>query len=264
LALLLVPDALAQSSRAPQSASRPSDGTKSPLPFAVGEVLQYTISYAFLEAGTLRLAVEKLENIGGRPAYRLTFTAQTNPSVSAIYSLENNLQSWMDAQRLHSLQFIKESVEEGKKRDRNFRLDQVRHVRVDNESGKEEPMPADAQDDVSIFYFLRTLPLQEGKRYTLNNLMDPDDNPMRVSVLGSETVRVPAGSFDCLVLKLKVRTDSGMFSQGGELKLWVTKDARRIPVKLESKLQLGSFTASLTDKELGSGSLAAGQPSVPR
>jgi hypothetical protein len=289
MSLLVLPSATFESARAqsrresaPAGATPASEPTRTPassagvpaasqlsalatVPFGVGETLQYSIAYAFLEAGTLRLAVESLESFAGRPAYRLTFTAQTNPSVSAIYSLKDNLQSWMDAERLHSLQFVKESVEKGKKRDRNYRLDQARHVRIDAETGKEEPMPADAQDDVSIFYFLRTLPLAEGKRFTLNNLMDPDDNPMRVSVLGSETVRVPAGTFDCLVLRLKVQTDSGIFSQGGELKVWMTKDARRLPIKIESKLAVGSFTASLTSQQSGTArTLAAGAPASTR
>lgn len=228
------------------------------VPFKVGEVLTYTISYSFVDAGTMRLAVEGVEDVEGRPAYRLTFMAKTNPTVSAIYSLKDLLQSWMDVERLHSLKFVKESVEKGKRRDRRYRLDQVRHLRVNQLNGEEKPMPADAQDDASIFYYLRTLPLEEGKRFTLNNLMDPDDNPMRVVVLGTERVKVPAGSFDCFVIKLDVNTDSGVFSQGGELKVWITRDARRVPVKLESKLAVGSFIGSLIRDEHGAGAEAAG------
>ncbi|MFN2433425.1 MAG: DUF3108 domain-containing protein [Gemmatimonadota bacterium] len=216
------------------------------VPFRVGEALEYTISYAFLDAGTMRLAVEGVEEVDGRPAYHLRFEAQTNSAISAIYSLKDLLQSWMDVERLHSVRFIKESVEKGKRRDRSYTLDQTRRVRVDDQTGEEKPMPAGAQDDLSIFYFLRTLPLEEGKRFTLNNLMDPDDNPMRVTVVGSEPVKVPAGRFDCFVLRLDVHTDSGVFSQGGEVKVWMTKDPRRILTKLESKVSVGSFSAVLT------------------
>ena len=228
-------------------------------PFQVGEVLSYSISYAFLDAGTLRMTVKGVETVGARSAYHLTFQTQTNQAISAIYSLKDVLESWMDVERMHSLRFVKQSVEKGKRRDKSFRLDQERGVRVNEETGEEQPMPRDAQDDVSIFYFLRTLPLKEGTRFTLNNLMDPDDNPMRVSVLGTESVRVPAGKFDCYVLQLDVHTDSGIFSQGGEVKVWMTRNARRVPVKLESKLAVGSFTASLTDQRPGNATgLAAG------
>jgi hypothetical protein len=230
----------------------PASARAVPVPFGVGEVLSYDLDWSFLNAGTMRLAVEGVEQVAGRDAYLLSFQAKTNRTISAFYSLENLLRSWMDVERLHSLRFVKESVEKGKQRDRRYRLDQERHVRIDEETGEEEPMPAGAQDDASIFYFMRLLPLADGKRFTLNNLMDPDDNPMKVSVLGQETVRVPAGTFDAWVLRLDVDTDSGAFSQGGELTVWMTRDDRRLPVKLESKLAVGTFTASLREYRPGS------------
>lgn len=243
-ASLIATNALpAQSTATVSAAAQPAAVTA---PFGVGEVLEYEINYAIIDAGTLRLAVEGIEPVDGRQAYHLVSRAQTNRTVSALYSLTDQLQSWMDVERLHALRYEKESVEKGKRRDRSYRLDQQRNVRIDLESGDEDPMPPGAQDDLSIFYFLRTLPLEEGKRLTLNVLMDPDDNPMRVTVLGEEEVKVPAGRFKTLVLQLDVETDSGVFAQGGELKVWMTDDAQRVPVKLESKLAVGSFTASLT------------------
>jgi hypothetical protein len=246
------PDAPGEATLAATSAPRGA-----PVPFAVGEVLQYDLAWSFLNAGTMRLAVEGVEQVGDRDAYLLSFQARTNRTISTFYSLENLLRSWMDVERLHSLRFVKESVEKGKQRDRSYRLDQERHVRIDEETGEEEPMPAGAQDDASIFYFMRLLPLADGKRFTLNNLMDPDDNPMKVSVLGKESVRVPAGTFDAWVLRLDVDTDSGAFSQGGELTVWMTRDERRLPVKLESKLPVGTFTASLREYRPGSRTPAA-------
>lgn len=230
-----------------------------PAPFAVGEVLSYSVSYAFIDAGRMRMAVEGIEQVEGRPAYRLTFKAETNPAVSALYTLKEVLQSWMDIERLHSLRFVKQGVEKGREWEKRLRLDQARRVRVNEETGEEDPMPPDAQDDVSIFYYIRTLPFQEGRTFVLQNLMDPDDNPMRVTVLGAEPVKVPAGTFESWALRVEVHTDSGVFSQGSDLRLWLSRDARRIPVKVESKLAVGSFTAVLTAQQAGSASaLAAG------
>jgi hypothetical protein len=59
------------------------------------------------------------------------------------------------------------------------------------------------------------------------------------------------------VLRLDVDTDSGAFSQGGELTVWMTRDERRLPVKLESKLPVGTFTASLREYRPGSRTPAA-------
>ena len=123
-------DATAQSPHATPAATQRGPVIAA-APFGVGEVLEYGIAYAFLDAGTLRLEVEEIEAVDGRPAYRLASRAQTNRAVSTLYSLKDHLQSWMDVERLHSLRFEKESVEKGKHRDSSWRLDHERGVRVD-------------------------------------------------------------------------------------------------------------------------------------
>jgi hypothetical protein len=222
-------------------------------PFNVGEVLTYSIAYAFVDAGTLRLAVDGIETLNGRSAYHLVSQAQTNATVSALYSLTDHLQSWMDVEHLYSLRYVREAVEKGKKRSKRLTFDQSRHVKIFEHDGSEKAIAPEAQDDVSILYFLRTLPFEQGKTFTLNNLADPEDNPMRIAVLGAEKVRVPGGTFDCWVLRMDVHTDSGVFSQGAEVKAWMTRDPAHVLVKLQSKLSVGSFTVQLTGLQAGDG-----------
>ncbi|MDX1660573.1 MAG: DUF3108 domain-containing protein, partial [Gemmatimonadota bacterium] len=50
-----------------------------------------------------------------------------------------------------------------------------------------------------------------------------------------------------LVLDLDVKSDSGVFKKGGENRIWVTADERKIPVKISSKIGLGAFQAELVD-----------------
>ena len=224
-------------------------------PFRVGEVLTYSIAYAFVDAWTLRLAVEGIETLNGRSAYHLVSQAQTNATVSALYSLTDHLQSWMDVEHLYSLRYVREAVEKGKKRSKRLTFDQARHVKIFEHDGSEKAIAPEAQDDVSILYYLRTLPFEQGKTFTLNNLADPEDNPMRVAVLGTEKVRVSAGTFDCWVLRLDLHTDSGIFSQGAEIRTWMTRDPRHVLVKLQSKLPVGSFTVQLTSLQAGEGAV---------
>jgi hypothetical protein len=232
-------------------------------PFRVGEALTYSIAYAFVDAGTLRMSVEGIENVNGRPAYHFVSRAQTNSSISALYSLTDHLQSWMDVERLYSLRYHRDAVEKGKKRSKHLTFDQARHVKIFEHDGSEKAIAPEAQDDVSILYYLRTLPFAEGKTFTLDNLADPEDNPMRIAVLGTEKVRVAAGTFDCWVLKLDVHTDSGVFSQGGEVKTWLSRDPRHVLVKLQSKLSVGSFNVELTEFQPGADGPPAASGAAP-
>jgi hypothetical protein len=222
-------------------------------PFRVGEVLTYAIAYAFVDAGTLRMEVAGIEDVRGRPAYHFVSRAQTNSTISALYSLTDHLQSWMDVERLHSLRYVREAVEKGKKRDKRLTFDQERHVKIFEHDSTEKAIVPDGLDDVAILYYLRTLPFEKGKTFTLDNLADPEDNPMRVAVLGTEKVKVPGGTYDCWVLRLDVHTDSGIFSQGAEIRAWLTRDPRHVLAKLQSRLPVGSFTVQLTSLQSGQG-----------
>ena len=85
----------------------------------------------------------------------------------------------------------------------------------------------------------------------LRNQADPNDNPLTIEVLKQERIKVPAGSFDTYVLDLDVTTDGGLFKKGGENRIWVTTDARHVPVKISSRIGVGSFEAELVDYARG-------------
>jgi len=55
----------------------------------------------------------------------------------------------------------------------------------------------------------------------------------------------PVGN--AVVVDIDVKTNNGVFRKGGENRIWVTADARRIPVRISSKIGLGSFKAELVD-----------------
>ena len=65
-----------------------------------------------------------------------------------------------------------------------------------------------------------------------------------------ETVEVGAGTFDCFAIEPVIR-EGGIFTAKGRLTIWVSADDRRIPVKMRTKVVVGSITASLQEYHLG-------------
>lgn len=214
------------------------------VPFRAGERLEYGVGYGPLPAGTMSVAVSSLTRYEGRPAYHIVFTAETNRAISFVYDLDTREESWFDAQRFHSLRYTKRAMEEGKERTRDYRFDQERNLRIEPD-GETKPASPRAVDQVAFMYYLRLLPLKAGAKFVLNNAADPDDNPVTVRVLKKERVKVPAGTYETWVLDLDLTSDSGLFKKGGENRVWMTADDRKIPVKISSKIGLGSFQADL-------------------
>lgn len=219
-------------------------------PFFPGESMEYAVQYGVLPAGTLEIGIDKLDTLYGRPAYHIVFRAASNRTISYIYDIASVEESWFDAGEFYSLRYKRESTENDRTRIKEYVFDQQRQVRVEPD-GDVSPASPRAVDQVAMFYYVRLLPLEAGARFVLRNQADPDDNPLTINVLKRERVRVPAGSFDAYVLDLDVTTDGGLFKKGGENRIWVTADSRHVPVKISSKVGLGSFEAALVDYARG-------------
>lgn len=233
------------------AAAQNGDGLKAP--FGPGERAEYAVGYGPIPAGSMTLAVVDRVTFEGRPAYHLRMTAKSNQAVSFVFELSANEESWLDAERFESLRYRRRNVEDDEVRTKDVRFDHERGVRIVREDGetKTRPTSPGAVDPVSTLFYLRLLPLEPGTRFTLENQADPADNPVVVKVLKRERIKVPAGSFDALLLDVAVETDSGIFKKGGENRLWVTADERRLPIRISSKVGLGSFKAELLEYARG-------------
>jgi hypothetical protein len=94
--------------------------------------------------------------------------------------------------------------------------------------------------------FVRTVPLEVGRRYVFDQYYKPDRNPVTVDVLRRERVSVPAGTFDAVVIRPSFRT-KGIFAQSGGTEVWLSDDARRVVLRMKTHLPFGAITLALTE-----------------
>lgn len=213
----------------------------------VGEDLQFEIKWGVVPAGTASMRLVGLESFEGNPSYHVIANATSNSVFDKIYPVRDHFESYMDENDLRSRAF-KKHLREG-----TFRRDQI--VRKDHQAGKAYyhdgtvvDMAPGSYDVLSAFYAVRTLPLEKGKEFYLNSHTDKKNYPIKVTILGKERVEVPAGTFDCVVVEPTLR--SGDFIKNeGSLKIWLTDDARRMPVQMKSKIPVGSVVVSLQSFE---------------
>ncbi|MFM8559568.1 MAG: DUF3108 domain-containing protein, partial [bacterium] len=90
-----------------------------------------------------------------------------------------------------------------------------------------------------------------GGRVTFDYHASRKTAPMEVRVLGRETVRTPAGKFSCIVIEPLLKA-GGIFKNNGRLVIWLTDDARRMPVLRKSKVMIGSVKVVLQEYKVGS------------
>jgi hypothetical protein len=211
-----------------------------PVPWSVGERLSYDVKFGFIRAGSGEMFMVGMETVRGRRAWHGRFTVHGGYLALRV---DDVLDTWMDVSTHSSLRFAQDFSEIGRERQKTFEIypDKQTYLQV----GKtEKPSVADPLDDGSFLYFIRTVPLVMGKTYEFNRYFIPDRNPVKIRVLRKEQVRVPAGTFDCIVIQPIIKT-KGIFSENGQAEIWLTDDARRIMVQMRSKLAFGSLNLLL-------------------
>lgn len=63
-------------------------------------------------------------------------------------------------------------------------------------------------------------------------------------MLRRERVKVPAGTFDAIVVRPIIKT-RGVFSENGRAEVWITDDSRRLIVQIKSHMKIGSLNLFL-------------------
>ena len=213
------------------------------VPFGVGERLEYEVKFGALRVGNAHMEVVALENLRGRPAWHTAFWVQGG---NFLYRVNDVYESWMDAETLSSLRFVQELEEGGKDTERRFEIypERATFIQTSNKPATEERSVGQPLDDGSFLYFVRTIPLAVGQTYDFNRYFRPDRNPVRIRVLRKERIKVPAGTFDALVIQPVIKT-KGIFSENGHAEIWLSDDERHIMLQLKSKLSFGSLNLYL-------------------
>jgi hypothetical protein len=115
------------------------------------------------------------------------------------------------------------------------------------------------QDAFSSLYYARTQVIEPGVDLNIDNHTDKKNYPLTVIVHGRETVEVPAGKFDCIIVEPVMRA-AGIFNAKGSIKIWLTDDQYKMPVKMQTEVFfLGSIHADLVEYRRGNGSGETGQ-----
>jgi len=246
-ALLLAATATASWAQTPATGTAQtvvaSSVKRAAVPFGPGERMEYDVRFGALHVGNAHMEVVALDNIRGRAAWHTAFWVRGG---NFLYRVNDVYESWMDAETLSSLRFVQDLEEGGKDTERRFEIypERAIFIQTSKKPAKEEKSVSQPLDDGSFLYFLRTIPLEVGKTYDFDRYFRPDRNPVRIKVVRKERVRVPAGTFNAIVVQPVIKT-KGIFSENGHAEVWLSDDDRHIMLQLKSQLKFGSLNLYL-------------------
>ena len=228
---------LVTASAAAEAASRP---------FAVGEKLTYNAKVNFLHVGTGVMSVVGIDTIRGHTVYHTAFDVHGR---MLFYSVNDHYESWFDTTTMASLRY-KQSIDEGSyERERTFEMYPERQTFSENGKPEEPGVPLPL-DDGSFIYFVRTLSMEVGQSFEFNRYFRPDRNPVKLTVLRKERIKVPAGEFDAVVVKPSIKS-KGIFSENNNAEIWFSDDSLRLMLRMKSGLPFGTLQLELKDINRG-------------
>lgn len=213
--------------------------------FTVGEKLTFEVNYGPITAGIAVMEIPKLKRISGRESYNIQCKVNSVSSFDGVFKVRDRYVTFLDKEGIFPWRFEQHIREGGYSKDYSAFFDQRRGI-AKTSDGKAK-IPEYVNDIVSAFYFLRTQDLsnfKSGDKIAMENFFDNEIFPLDVVVHGREKVDVEAGEFDCVVVEPLVK-EGGLFKHEGNILIWLTDDHRRMPVKVKTKIIIGSIEAEL-------------------
>lgn len=230
------------------TASAPAQRTAKRVPFSPGETLTYGISWSsHLTAGTATLAVLARKPSYKSDAYYIVAEGRPTPLISKLYDLYYKADTLLD---VYSLQPQRGSIysQEGRRRrnkvtmfDHRARKAQY-EVQTATVVKKDVAISPNAQDVLGALYALRARPLQTGGRFSIPICDAGESYTAEFSVGPIEVVKTGIG--EVRAWKLTAALPAAVAPPGG-VTLWVSEDARRLPVRMRAQLPVGTFDFTL-------------------
>lgn len=225
--------------------------------FKEGEKLTFDVKYGFVTAGVAVMQIPKIKRISGRNAYHVTFEVNSVPSFDWIFKVRDRYETYLDTEGLFPWRFEQHIREGNYSRDFSAFFDQRKGKAKTTEG--EYDIPKYVNDIVSAFYLARTFDyskMKVGEKIKLYNFYKDKVYDLDVKYLGKERIKVAAGTFDCIMVEPLVQ-EGGLFKSEGNIIIWLTNDDLKVPVKVKTKVVIGSIDAELTKYEGLAGNLTA-------
>ena len=214
--------------------------------FTYGEKLTFSVGYKFITAGYAVMAVgNKPVTVAGRPTYEVRFDVKTTASFDKIFKVRDRYATYLDTDGIFPWRFEQQVREGDYSRDFSANIDQRKNVARTTEGAF--PVSPFVHDILSAFYYTRTLDLKrmkKGQSFMLKNFYGKKTHDLRIRVLGRERVKTKAGTFNCIVIEPMV-AEGGLFKNEGSITVYLTDDERKMPVKVSTKIVIGTIDSEL-------------------
>lgn len=215
--------------------------------FPVNQTLTYSVDWRVFPAG---IATFHLTQVGGLE--RITATGQSIGAVNLLYRVQDYFESYLNRSSGCSTSFNKRLQEGRRQVTSSLRFLASEGKQVLDEKNlvtgtsqhREAPIPPCVTDLMSAIFYGGSRPLRPGESFHV-----PVADSMRVvdvtmQAEAREQITTEAGTFQ--TIRVQPEADAGVVKNRGNIWIWYTDDARRMPVQMRARLFWGTITLRLS------------------
>ncbi len=212
--------------------------------FPIGERLTFNARYGVFSVGSATMEVMGIDTVHRTEAVHIRFRLKGG---ALWYSLDQTIESWVGLYDFRSRRFT--SIQDERDKHRERRYDIYPDSGFYREEGRDTTFATvlDPLDDASFLYWIRTVPLEVGKKYEYARYFRPDRNPVIVEVLGYDHVSVAGKKWRALVVRPRIPQARGIFAEKSETRIWLSDDKQRLVLAIQSNFSFGQVTLKLKD-----------------
>jgi hypothetical protein len=222
------------------------------VPFRVGETLTYDVAWStYLIAGTASTTVVEKKPSFDSNAYYIVAEGRPLPFIARLYALYYKMDTLFDSFTALSQRSSLYTEEGPDHKIVTTRFDRparraLFELRGDTVQKDELAVPADTQDGLATLYALRTHTFRSGERMNIPVLDNGTLYRVAVDATGPEHLKMRVGDFDAWNLKVTI-LDPQQQQVGKNIAVWMSTDARRLPLRIQADLPVGYFVLALKD-----------------
>jgi hypothetical protein len=245
LALLVVPALSPQSAPPAPAGALPAKGA-----------LDYIVEWRLIDAGKAKLTWNA--NAASHPGSEIRLHLESTGLVSRLFKVNDDYMA--DLSSALCVRDTHLTAHEGSRnRETSVHFDpetkKASYLERDMQThavvlAKETDIPACVHDVIGGLFFLRNLSLEPGRSVEVPVSDGKKTVSAKVAAMGRESIKVPAGTFKT------IRYEAFLFSnvlyrRDGHLYLWLTDDGRKLPVRIQVRLQfaIGTITFQLEKED---------------
>ena len=211
-------------------------------PFKIGESLQYHAEFNRVRVGEAELKVSAIEEINTIKSYHIIYVAKTKGLADRLFKIRDQIDIWIDKEGFFTHRLIKNINQGNYKNKVDVRFDYNKSIA--KTSTKEISIDFKARDSFSLFYYLRTILLNENDIMSFSSFEGRRIVDYKLQIKGNEIIRTELGNITCTVIR-PYQEGENLFKNQGDMQIWISNDEKRLPVKIQIKMKFGSMTLLL-------------------